>query len=347
MNGWRALSSAMWLGFLRDRTSQFFYFLFPLMFLVLFGLLLGNPNLGRVDLAVVGGGPIVEHLPAQVVNVKKYDSFDSALEAVRKGNVAALVRQEGDTVEFRYSAINQVAAGTTRGIVEAVVGQANQQASGRPPVFHIDAAQVENTSFEPIQFLTAGILSWGIAMGAAFGAALNLVTWRKSQVLRRIRLAPVSTVSLVGARMGVSLLIALLQTALFIGVAMTPPFGLQLTAQSWMIIPLVVAGTLAFMSIGTLVGSLVKTEEAASGAVNIVVLPMAFLSGAFFDPAILPAWLDKLTWVLPMKHMSAGVLDVLVRKGQLGSAAIHFVVIMVFALVLGLLAARLFNWEDA
>ena len=147
--------------------------------------------------------------------------------------------------------------------------------------------------------------------------------------------------------MGVSLLIALLQTALFIGVAMTPPFGLQLTAQSWMIIPLVVAGTLAFMSIGTLVGSLVKTEEAASGAVNIVVLPMAFLSGAFFDPAILPAWLDKLTWVLPMKHMSAGVLDVLVRKGQLGSAAIHFVVIMVFALVLGLLAARLFNWEDA
>lgn len=347
MKAWKALSSAMWQGFLRDRTSQFFYFLFPLMFLVLFGLLLGNPSVGRTDLGVVGEGSVIDHLPRQVLELKRFDTFEEAVDAVTKGDIPAAIRQSGNTIELRYSAIDQVSSGTVQGIVQGVVGQANQMASGRPPTFSVDSRQVENTSFEPIQFLTAGILSWGVAMGAAFGAALNLVAWRKSQVLRRIRLAPVSTLSVVTARIGVSLLIAILQTALFVGVAMTPPFGLQLSAQAWMIIPLVLAGTLAFMSIGVLVGSLVKTEEAASGAVNIIILPMAFLSGAFFDPGVLPEWLQRITWILPMKHMSSGILDVLVREGQLASAAGHLGVIVAFALALGLIAARLFNWEDA
>lgn len=347
MNGWRSLSVAMWRTFLRDRTSQFFYFLFPLMFLVLFGLLLGNSNLGKADLAVVGKGSIIDSIPTQVVNIKRYDTFEAAVKAVAKGDVPAAVTQSGNVVRFKFTAVDQVAAGTTRGLIEAVVGEANLQASGKPPTYSMEASQVENDSYKPIQFLTAGILSWGVAMAAAFGAAMNLVEWRKSQVLRRIRLAPVSTMSVVGARVGVSLLITLFQTLLFVGVAMTSPFGLKLTAQSWMIIPLVMAGTLAFMSIGTLVGSLVKTVEAASGAVNIIVLPMAFLSGAFFDTGVLPDWLQRITWVLPMKHMSSGILDVLVRNGEVTSALGHLLVLVGFALVLGLIAARFFNWEDA
>src|SRR5690606_5110146 len=119
-------------------------------------------------------------------------------------------------------------------------------------------------------------------MSAAFGASLNLVLWRKNQVLRRLRLSPVHPASIVGARVLVSLAIAMLQGAVFIGVAMTPPFGLQLPSTWWLLVPLLVAGTLSFMSVGLLVGALVRTEEAASGAVNLIVLPMAFLSGVFF-----------------------------------------------------------------
>lgn len=179
------------------------------------------------------------------------------------------------------------------------------------------------------------------------GAALNLVAWRRSRVLRRIRLAPVSTFSVVGARIGVSALIALLQTVVFIGIAMTPTFGLRLTADSWFIPLLVLAGTISFMAVGVLVGSLVKTEEAASGAVNIVILPMAFLSGAFLAPGVLPDWLERLTWILPMKHMSAGILDVLVRGDRLISATGHLIALVVSAVVLSVVAAKVFDWDDA
>jgi ABC-2 type transport system permease protein len=56
---------------------------------------------------------------------------------------------------------------------------------------------------------------------------------------------------------------------------------LQLSDQWWLSIPLLLVGTLAFLSIGLLVGAVAKTEEAAGATANFVVLPMVFLSGSF------------------------------------------------------------------
>ena len=49
-----------------------------------------------------------------------------------------------------------------------------------------------------------------------------------------------------------------------------------------MAFPIVIVGTLAFLAIGLLVGAVAKTVEAASAMANLVVLPMAFLSGHSF-----------------------------------------------------------------
>ena len=49
-----------------------------------------------------------------------------------------------------------------------------------------------------------------------------------------------------------------------------------------MSIPLLMVGTLCFMSIGLLAGAITKTTEGAVNAANFMVLPMAFLSGSFF-----------------------------------------------------------------
>ena len=336
----------MFKGLLADRSALFFYFLFPLMFLVLFGLILGNPNLGRIDVGVTGEGPLVDALPAEVLTVEAYDDFDEAVEAVTAGDLPAAIHVRGEVVEVRYSATDRVAAGTVQGVVDSVVGQANLAASGATPVYRVEARQVEDESFQPIQYLTAGLLAWGIAMSAAFGAAMNLVIWRRNLVLRRLRLSPVSPGAVVGARVGVSLTVALVEGAVFIGVALTPPFGLQLRGQWWLLLPLLVAGTLAFMSVGLLVGSIARTEEAASAAVNLVILPMAFLSGVFFQIDAMPDVIQKVSWFMPMRHLSAGMLDVLVRDGGVGSIAAPVGVLLGFAAVVTLVATRLFSWED-
>lgn len=346
MRAWRSLTAAMWKGLLADRTSLFFYFLFPLMFLVLFGLVLGNPDLGRVTVAVTGDGTLVEALPEQVVTIERFADFDDAVAAVRDGDLPVALRQEGELVELRYSATNQVASATVRGIVDSVVGRANLAAAGAEPVFGVEAAQVEDESYQPIQYLTSNLLAWGIAMSAAFGAAMNLVIWRRNLVLRRLRLAPVHPAAIVGARVGVSLGVALLQAVVFVGVAMTPPFGLQLRGQWWLLVPLLVAGTLAFMSIGLLVGALVKGEEAASAAVNLVILPMAFLSGVFFQIDAMPEVIQRVSWIMPLRHLSSGMLDVLVRDGGVTSVLAPVGILLAFAAVMTAIASRFFSWDN-
>nr|WP_232212939.1 ABC transporter permease [Saccharomonospora saliphila] len=333
-------------GFVRDKASLFFTFLFPLVFLVVFGLLFGDAGGSRTQIGVVGGGTVVSEIRgAEALDVRSFDTTEEAEERVRSGDLPAYVTQEDDEVTVRFAASDQDTAGTVVGIVDGIVNRANVAATGQEPVYRLDASQVEDTSLRPIQYMAPGILSFAVAMASVFGTALTLVNWRRHQVLRRLRLAPVSPATVLTSRLLLTLGIACAQFVLFIGIALLPAFGLRLTGQWWLAIPLLALGSVAFFAVGMLVGAACTTEEAANGAANLVTLPMAFLSGSFFPMDLAPEWLRAVSLVLPMRHLNDGMLDVMVR-GQGPEALLAPALVLVgFTVVLGGLAARLFRWN--
>ena len=350
-----SLSRAMFLGLLRDRTALFFTVLFPLMFLLLFGGLFKNQTAPRSDVLQIGSVAVLDQIPAAdradldaVLHIDKATSKEDALDKVRKGDVDAAVEQSGSTLILHYSAADRVKSATVQGVFNELVQQENLAAAGvTTTAVKLDAEQVEDQSLKTIQYLTPGLLGWAIATGAMFGAALTLANWRQKKILRRLRLSPVSTGTIVGARVGVSVLVALVQTAIFIGVASVPYFGLQLSNYWWMCIPVVFVGTLAFLSIGLLAGSFTKTPEAASAIANLIVLPMAFLSGAFFPLQGAPAWLQTISQALPLRHMVDGLLDVMVRGEPPVSVLPQLGILAAFAVVVSAVSVALFRWEDA
>lgn len=343
-----SLSRAAFKGFIRDKTTLFFTILFPLMFLVILGLLFGDAGSAKTKIGAVGEGPIIAALAESgAVELVKVAGTAEVEEQVRAGDLPAYVTQSGNDVTLRYAASDQNRAGTVQGIVLGVVSQANVAATGQPQRFQVDVAQVEDESLEPIQFLTPGLLSWAVSMSAVFGAALTLVGWRKNQVLRRIRLAPVRPLTVLGSRVTVAIGIALLQGAVFVGVAMLPLFGLRLSGSWWLAVPLLLLGTLAFFAIGMLVGAFAKTEEAATGAANLVILPMAFLSGAFFPMDNAPAWLQQVSLAFPMRHLNDGMSAVLVRGQGLDALLLPAAILTGFIVVVGFVASRVFSWEDS
>jgi ABC-2 type transport system permease protein len=344
----RSLSVAMVKGFYRDKATLFFTFIFPLMFLVIFGLIFRDAGSEKIRIGVVGDGPVITALESTgAVELEWFNDVDSAVGKVRDGDLPAMLAEQGTTIMLRFAASDQTAAGTVRGIVEGVVGAVNQAATGQPPRFQVQAAQVEDASLEPIQFLTPGIMSWGVAVTAVFGAALTLVSWRRKQVLRRLRLAPVGVSTLLTARIVVTLGVAIVQALIFIGVGLLPIFGLRLTGTWWLAIPVFLLGILAFFSIGMLVGAFAKTEEAATAAANIVVLPMAFLSGTFFPIDQAPPWLQSVSQVFPLRHMNDGIMDFLVRGQSASALLVPCLVLTGFTLVIGAISTRVFQWEDS
>jgi ABC-2 type transport system permease protein len=342
-----ALAKAMLLSFFRDRMALFFTFLFPIMFLVVFGLVFTSSTGSPQTIGVVGNGPLLKQLPTDILEPRAYPSMDAAVQDVKDGDLAAVVTQDGDQLVLRYAASDMVTSATIQGVLQSLVDHANVAATGQPPTYSLNGSKVEDESMKPIQFITGGMLSWGVATSATFGAALTIVSWRKKKLLRRVRLSPAPVWTVVAARVGVSMVTAVIQAVLMIGIALTPPFGLQLAGSWYLMLPLLVFGTLSFLAIGLLVGAVAKTEEAASAMANFIVLPMAFLSGTFFDLSNAPAWMRIVSQAFPLRHMNDAMLDVLARGQGVGAIVVPCLILLAFALVVTAVATRLFQWDDA
>lgn len=350
MNGFAPLAKAMYLGFRRDGMALFFSILFPLMFLVIFASVLGGGSSSRSKIVEVGPVPVVDAALAasptlrDVLEVRRSTDLPKALEDVRKGDVDAAVVQRGDRLVVHYSRADQIRAATVQGVLGSVVDRANL--AGVPQRFQVTASPVDDESLKPVQFLTPGMLGWALSSAAMFTAAQTLVTWRTKGILRRLRLSPVPIRNVFLARLTVSLGIALVQTAVFLGVAVAF-YGLKLTGAWWMCVPVVLAGVTAFLALGMLIGSAAKTQESAQAAIQVVVFPMVFLGGSFFPLESAPAWLQTVSRVIPLRYLNEGMLDVLGRGQGPGAVVPDILVLLGVALVAAIAASRLFRWDDA
>jgi ABC-2 type transport system permease protein len=351
--GFVTMSRAMVLGFVRDRAALIFSILLPVLFLLFFGTIYKGTTVPKLHLVTVGQVSLLTEAQAtspraidRIMTVKPGTSWQAALAAVRKGTDDAAVRQHGNTLVVRYSIADRTKAGLVSSELSSIVQAANQAATGQPARYSLAAGQVESSTLQPIQYFTPGLLGWALASGATFGAAITLVSWRQNKLLRRLRLAPVSTSAIVAARIGIAIAIGLIQLGVFLAIATQPYFGLQLTASWWMSIPLVICGLLAFMSIGLLVGAIAKTQQAATAIANLIILPMAFLGGAFLPLDFAPTWVQNASYVMPLRYLVNGMLNVMARGEGPVSALPAIGVLLGFTAVVTVIAVRLFRWDD-
>lgn len=355
LNPVRELSRVMILSVLRNKATIFFLMIFPILFLVLFGTLFKGDSTAHITVAQVGSVEVLDSLTKsqraqvdKVATITEVNSEATALEKVKKGDYDALVEQgTGGTVILRYSAADSVKAASARAALSALLQQANLAATGRPATYTLKASQVEDKSLKPIQYLTPGLLGWAIAASAIFSTSLTLVTLRRNKILQRMQLSPIRAWEVVAARVAMTMLMALTQTALFLAVATLPYFGLHLTGSWWLVVPLVVCATLSLMSLGLLIGSVTNTEEAAGGLAQLLVLPMSFLSGSFFSLDDAPGWLQGVSYLMPLRYLVSGSEDVLSRGAGLVDVLPTMGGMLAFTAVVTVITLRFFKWSDA
>ena len=193
-------------------------------------------------------------------------------------------------------------------------------------------------------FMMPGLLTTTLMSASLFGVALPLVQQRETGLLRRLRVTPVATASVVIAHGASALLTGLL--SLFVLMALGRAiFGMQM-AGSWpSLVGAYVCGAIALVPFGLLVGSTARDLRTAPAIANLIFFPMMFLSGSAMPFAILPDGVKRFARLLPTTYLNETYSGVIVRGEGLSTLAGSLAVLLAIGIVGVILTSMLFRWE--
>jgi len=152
-------------------------------------------------------------------------------------------------------------------------------------------------------FFTPGIVAMTVLFGSVF-AGISLIFDREFGFLKEIMVAPVSRTSIVagkglgGATSAVVSGMLILVMATFVGAHFTPDINVGLAVV--LAVVTVVLISLAFVNMGIAFATKIQNFEGFQMIMNFLVMPMFFLSGAFYPVEIMPKWLQTATYINPL-----------------------------------------------
>src|SRR5919202_947299 len=149
-------------------------------------------------------------------------------------------------------------------------------------------------------FMYPGVLAMSVLFTSIF-SAMSIVWDREFGFLKEIQVAPISRPAVaVGKALGGST-IAMLQASLLLVVS--PLVGVQLTPLLVLqILGLLFLLAFALSSFGVAIASRLRSMEGFQVVMNFVMMPILFLSGAFFPLSGPPGWLTVLTRLDPAAY---------------------------------------------
>lgn len=341
----------------RNRTALFWNLAFPLIFILLFGFIVGNSDL-EINVGVAGAdsSEIASQVTAAMEDADGLSvstgSEQEERDALQEGERSVIVvfepgaNPEQVNARLYWDQSNPQVGTVALNTVQQFLSEANQQISGAPRVIDVQVEAVDAESFEYVDFLVPGIVGMSIMNSGIIGLASAFVTYREKGILRRVRATPFPLSSFILARIISQLLIIVLQAGILIGVGMLL-FGIEIEGSLPAVFAMVTVGALGFLALGFLVSAFARNQETADSLANGLTIPMLFLSGVFFPVDSAPSWLQPITRIIPLRYLVDGLREIMVRGSTISAEWINVLVLLVTALVGVLLALRFFRWDTA
>jgi len=191
--------------------------------------------------------------------------------------------------------------------------------------------------------LLSGLFGYGAANTAFAGLAIILVGRREAGLLKRLRATPLPSATYIAAVLLSTLVVFTLQAVALLALG-SVAFGASAPENPLGFVGAIVLGVACFAGMGVGAAALIRSAEGVSAVVNVVVLPMAFLSGSFGPTDNLPAFLEAVADVLPLTYFLRVVDGVHLDGDSLLADWTALAVLSAWGAAGLLLALRRFGW---
>lgn len=350
MKTFLAMFKARTMEFVRDRGTFFWNILFPVVLVFGFAFAFGNQG-GTVFKVGVIGSPD-EGMPFMQIEELEFVEYESdrAIERLRRHELDMVV----DFTEQAYYVNSESQSGPIlRRLFEADVptaatGTAGSSGAGSTGVETAQAAFTERqVAGEPIRYvdwLVPGVIGMNMMFSCLFGVGFVLVRYRKNGVLKRFKATPVSALNFVSAQAASRLLIVVL-TSILVYAGTNAFLGFVMKGSYFNLLLLTTLAIISMISIGLVFASRLKSEELASGLMNLVTFPMLILSGVFFSLEGSPEILQQFSLALPLTHFVDGARAVMLDGAGFLEIAPNMLYLAGLSVVMLVLSSFMFRWE--
>jgi ABC-2 type transport system permease protein len=347
----------------RDWVALFFGFFFPLVFMGLFGILnfgsFGTVSVGIVDNANNAQSQQFREGLAKIETLKITNGTTEAdeQENLKKGDRDLVLIIPADfriaparpgqpvptlTLYENQGRGEQVAVGEA--ILNEVINQMSFAVTQTAPVLTTKKEQVQGRNLKYVDFLTPGILGMTIMQLGVASVMFTFVVDRQRGVIRRIMATPISRRNYMASHVLERLILAVLQVLVLLAVAVFG-FKVAIVGSIWVLLLVVILGSVLFLTLGFAVSAFVTTENQAPAIMQLVTLPQMFLSGVFFSREAVPAFLKPVADILPLTFLNEALRQVSTAGASLGQIGPQLLGIVLWSIVTFVIAFRFFRLE--
>lgn len=332
------LSLARFRELVREPEIIFWVFVFPILMAGGLGIAFRNQPAGTIKVAATDVA-IAEDLRSETgLEVAVLD--DAAGEmALKTGRILLLATPGRSGVVFRFDDTNPEAR-TARMLADRAV----QRSAGQRDVVLVDDEVLREPGSRYIDFVVPGLLGMNIMGGSVWGTGFSIVDARRRKLLKRLVASPMPRWQYLASFLISRLALLVIEVAVLLGFAVAV-FGVPLRGSAWQLALLCLLASLCFGALGLLIGSRAKTIEAASGLMNVAMMPMWILSGVFFSPERFPDAAQPLIRALPLTAVIDALRANMLRGDDLTTLTWQLPVILGWLIGSFALALWLFRWR--
>jgi len=194
-----------------------------------------------------------------------------------------------------------------------------------------------------VDVLLAGLFGYGAANTALGGLAITLVIRREAGVLKRLRATPLAPSVYLTAVLLSTLVTFALQSVALLGLGGVL-FDASMPANRLGFAGAIVLGVASFAGRGLAAAALIRSAEGVSAVVNVVILPMAFLSGSFGPTRDFPPIVQAIADVLPLTYFLDIVDGIYLDGDSLFADPKALAIVLAWGAAGVLVALRRFGW---
>lgn len=366
MKAFRAVFRSHYLQFIRDRGALFFTFIFPIMFILLFGWAFRNVGAQSFDVGLVDeGSPQAASMVTQALDSVVLEdggrvfrvrpgAMDDLMASLQSGKLAAVIvipatldpslaAKQPAAIRAYYDPSRASNQQVLVPILHQVIAGLDQAIQGTAPLISLEQQSIQSHELRYIDYLVPGVLGMSLMFSGIY-AGLPVIQQRQARIIKRLSCTPLRRSTLIFGDLAFRMILVVLTAALIILVGRLV-FDVQMVGNWLALAGVVILGSLVFTSLGYLTAAFVKTEEAAIPVINVITMPMMFLSGTFFEITSMPSFIEPLVKALPLTYLNDALRQIMVGGTPLHSMGTDVAVLAGWVAVSLAVTVRFFRWD--